>query len=56
MIVVILRCQMCGKEFEAKVLDECDPSECDRPGRSIRCDKCNSIQLERVRVLRRVPR
>jgi DNA-directed RNA polymerase subunit RPC12/RpoP len=56
MIVVVLKCQMCGKQFEAELLDRDDPNERHRHGMPIRCPRCNSSEIERIRVLRRLRR
>jgi DNA-directed RNA polymerase subunit RPC12/RpoP len=53
MVIVVLKCQMCGKTFEAEVLDDDDPQERDRPGNPIRCPQCNSPRVETTRRIRR---
>jgi predicted Zn-ribbon and HTH transcriptional regulator len=54
MVVAVLKCQICGKQFEAEMLDRDNPNERRRHGTPIRCPKCNSTQIELLRTLRRV--
>jgi len=56
MVVSEMKCGMCGYRFEAHLLDREDPKEKHEPGARLRCPKCNSMTVEVVRVLRRVPR
>ncbi len=53
MVVKELKCQMCGTQFEAQVLDDDDPRE-RRPGVPVRCPRCNNTRIEVIRTLRRV--
>ena len=53
MFIKLLKCQMCGNEFEAEVLDEEDQNKHDRQVIPIRCPKCTSTRIEPVRTLRR---
>ena len=52
MVVIELKCQMCGARFEAEALDQQDPNERDRPGDPIHCPKCRSTEIEVVRRVR----
>lgn len=54
MIVGEMKCQMCGRRFEVELLDREDPRERHMPGAPVRCPNCNSQQVEKVRVIRRV--
>jgi DNA-directed RNA polymerase subunit RPC12/RpoP len=54
MVVALLKCQMCGKQFEAEMLDRDDPNERQRGGTPIRCPNCGSAEIELLRALRRV--
>jgi DNA-directed RNA polymerase subunit RPC12/RpoP len=54
MVVALLKCQMCGRQFEAEMLDRGDPNERQRRGTSIRCPECNSTRIEMLRTVRRV--
>jgi len=54
MVVAVLKCQMCGHQFQAEMLDRDDPNERHRPGTPIRCPKCNSAEIELLRVVRRL--
>ena len=53
MIVVQMKCQMCGERFEAKLLDRDDPKERSIIGSPVRCPRCNSERVETVRRVRR---
>jgi DNA-directed RNA polymerase subunit RPC12/RpoP len=53
MVIRVLKCQMCGTQFEAKVLDRDDPDERQSQGTPVRCPKCGSAQIEIVRTVRR---
>lgn len=53
MIVVELKCQMCGQHFEAKLLDRDDPGERDVVGSPVRCPRCESQRVETIRRVRR---
>jgi predicted Zn-ribbon and HTH transcriptional regulator len=53
MIIKVLKCQMCGCRFEAKVLDRDDRNERYREGVPVRCPQCNSMRIEEVGTLRR---
>ena len=55
MVVANLKCQMCGAHFEAEMLDKNDPNEQHRGGHPMRCPKCNSLEVELLRILRRMP-
>lgn len=54
MVIAVLKCQMCGHQFQAEMLDRDDPNERHRPGTSIRCPKCSSAEIELLRVVRRL--
>lgn len=56
MIVGEMKCQMCGRRFEVELLDREDPRERHVQGAPARCPNCNSTQVEKVRVIRRVTR
>ena len=56
MVVIEMKCQMCGRRFEAEVLDREDPKECHVQGAPIRCPNCKSTQVEKLRAIRRVMR
>jgi hypothetical protein len=55
-IVIEMKCQMCGHRFEAESLDREDPKERHIQGVSIRCPNCKSTQVEKLRTIRRVTR
>lgn len=54
MIVSEMKCSMCGRRFEAEMLDREDPRERQVPGVPLRCPNCKSTMMEKVRVTRRV--
>jgi DNA-directed RNA polymerase subunit RPC12/RpoP len=54
MVVAVLKCQMCGKQFEAEMLDRDDPNERHRQGTPIRCPSCKSTEIEVLRIVRRL--
>ncbi len=56
MVVNEMKCGMCGRRFEAEVLDREDPKERNVHGVPLRCPNCNSNLIEKVRVIRRVTR
>ena len=56
MIVSEMKCGMCGRRFEAEMLDREDPKERQVQGMPLRCLNCNSTMVEKVRVIRRVTR
>ena len=53
MVIKVFKCQMCGAQFEAPVLDRDDPAERDRQGAALRCPKCNQPRIEEIRTVRR---
>ena len=53
MVVKELKCQRCGRRFEAEVLDREDPREEHVHGSPVRCPNCQSTFVDVVRVLRR---
>jgi DNA-directed RNA polymerase subunit RPC12/RpoP len=53
MVIKVFKCQMCGTQFEATVLDRDDSDERGRQGAALRCPKCNQTRVEEVRTLRR---
>lgn len=53
MLIKELKCQCCGRRFEAKVLDRENPREERVHGNPVRCPSCRSTLIEEVRVLRR---
>lgn len=53
MVVAELKCQMCGHHFERKIIDEDEPRETRLPASPVRCPKCNSTFIEKIRWLRR---
>ena len=53
MIIVQLKCQMCGHHFEGNLLDRDDPKERDIVGSPVRCPRCNSQRVETIRRVRR---
>jgi len=56
MVVLEMKCQMCGKRFEVEALDRDDPEERRAQGSPINCPNCGSYEIEKIRPLRRVPR
>lgn len=54
MILIELKCGRCGHRFEAEALDRETPEERRVEGAPLRCPKCNSTLLERIRVIRRL--
>lgn len=56
MVVIEMKCQMCGRRFEAEVLDREDPKERHVQGMPIRCPNCKSTLVEKLRTIRRVTR
>lgn len=56
MLVVEMKCQMCGTRFEATILDPENPAEARERGRPVRCPTCNSMQIDRMRVRQVVAR
>lgn len=56
MVRAELKCQMCGKHFEAQMLDEDDPNDRHRirMAAPVRCPQCHSSQVELLRILGRV--
>lgn len=53
MVVVELKCQMCGNCFEAEILDREDWQEREVHGDPVRCPKCKSSRVETMRRVRR---
>jgi DNA-directed RNA polymerase subunit RPC12/RpoP len=53
MVVVEMKCSMCGHRFQAKLLDRQDPKEERVQGVPLCCPRCNSQMVEKVRVIRR---
>lgn len=53
MVIVRLKCQMCGERFEAKLLDRDDPRERHVPGNPVQCPSCGSTRVETVERIRR---
>lgn len=53
MIIVKLKCQMCGENFEAKLLDREDPQERHVSGSPVQCPRCNSTRVETIQRVRR---
>lgn len=53
MIVVKMKCQMCGDRFEAELLDREDPQEQNVAGTPVRCPRCKSTHVETVQRVRR---
>lgn len=53
MIVVRMKCQMCGERFEAELLDRDDPRERYTPGSPVRCPRCQSTRVETIQRVRR---
>jgi predicted Zn-ribbon and HTH transcriptional regulator len=53
MVICQLKCQICGTEFEREIFDDDNPRERERPGTPVRCPKCKSAEVEKVRLLRR---
>ena len=41
MIIMQMKCQMCGELFEAKMLDRDEPGERHFVGRQVRCPHCD---------------
>lgn len=56
MLLVELKCQICGNRMEVEVLDRQDPDETDRHGFEVTCQRCRSNRIEQVRVIRVVRR
>jgi len=56
MVVVEMKCNMCGCNFEAEVLDRQDPDEKKSTGHPLRCPKCSGTMLQTIREVRRVMR
>lgn len=56
MLILEMKCGMCGNRFEAKALDNEDARERHQHGTPIRCPKCNSSVVEKVRTIRQVER
>ncbi len=56
MLLVMMKCQMCGNRFEATILDRENPSESRERGEPVRCPNCNSMQIDRLKVIQVVPR
>jgi DNA-directed RNA polymerase subunit RPC12/RpoP len=56
MVVKEMKCGMCGRRFDAELLDREDPRERHMQGAPLRCPNCNSTMLETIRVIRRVTR
>lgn len=56
MLVVEMQCQMCGTRFEATILDPENPAEARERGRPVRCHRCDSMQIDRIRVRQVVAR
>jgi DNA-directed RNA polymerase subunit RPC12/RpoP len=56
MIVTEMKCGMCGRRFEAELLDREDSKERHVHGAPLRCPNCNSKMLERIRLIRRLTR
>ncbi len=54
MVVMELRCQICGRRFEAAVLDPEDRDERERPSSPVRCPNCGSSEIQPVRTIGRV--
>jgi DNA-directed RNA polymerase subunit RPC12/RpoP len=54
MIISEMKCSMCGRRFEAEMLDREDPKERHVPGVPLRCPNCNSTVVEKIRVIRRL--
>lgn len=53
MVVVELKCQSCGNKFETQVLDRENPREQRQLGSPVRCPKCRSSFIERIRAIRK---
>jgi len=55
MIVALLKCNMCGHEFELEIIDDDDPQERRAPRNPVRCrnPRCQSTEIGIVRKLRR---
>lgn len=56
MVVIEMKCTMCGRRFEAEALDRENPQERHVHGAPLRCPNCQSTMLEKLRVIRRVMR
>lgn len=50
MLLVEMRCQMCGDRFEATVLDREISNESHERGEPVRCPRCSSMQIDRLRI------
>jgi len=56
MILVEMKCGMCGHRFEVKLIDRDDPREENLRGSPIRCEKCRHSNVEVTKRLQRLPR
>lgn len=56
MVVNEMKCGMCGRRFEAEMLDREDPRERNVQGMPLRCPSCKSTFVEKVREIRREAR
>ena len=56
MLLVVLPCETLGEAFEADVLDRENPRESQEVGNPVRCPRCDSSRVERVRVKQMDPR
>lgn len=54
MVVIELKCSMCGCRLEAEALDREDPKERHIQGAPVRCPNCQSTMVNKIRVVRRV--
>jgi DNA-directed RNA polymerase subunit RPC12/RpoP len=53
MIVVVMKCGMCGNRFKIELLNREDPNERHVRGQAPRCPNCGSPRVEIVDKLRR---
>lgn len=55
MIVAMLKCRMCGHEFELEIIDDDDPKEKHAPRYGIRCPnpRCGSGEISVLRKIRK---
>ena len=56
MVVIEMKCQMCGHRFEVESLDREDPKERHIQGMPVRCTNCKSMQVEKIRTIKRLTR
>jgi DNA-directed RNA polymerase subunit RPC12/RpoP len=54
MVLQEFKCMICGRKFEAKVLDDQDPKERACAGSSLRCPGCSSTVLNVICTVRRM--